>query len=86
VEKLIAVRVARGTMHRVTLGTIYSQDNLRRVQIFRREDGTFGFDEEKYAEKEQCWIPLGFNSICDSQERAFTEARGRIPWLSEHQV
>ena len=67
---------------------IYSPDRGRRVTIFRRADGTFGFFEEYYSQDrfEDCWIPL-FNrhteSYCDSLETVRREVYGRVAWLAQ---
>ena len=69
-----------------TIQTIQDEEGKRRVIIFQRADGTFGFEEERYSddELEQCWIPYGryFISICDTYETALSEARGRVDWLA----
>lgn len=68
------------------LNTITDGNGSRRVLIVRRRNGTFGFEEERWSSdpQEQCWIPLPQNPIClcDSEERALREARGRVSWLS----
>jgi len=70
----------------LVLQTLTDITGKRRVHIFKRENGTFGFEEEYWSddEFERCWIPAGRQmfSICDSQEIALREARGRIGWLS----
>jgi hypothetical protein len=56
----------------------------RRVEIYQRDNGTFGFDELVYGTQERAWYPTGQYSfaIIDTAERAEQEARGRVPWLS----
>lgn len=55
----------------------------RRVIIYRRADGTYGFTEETWSDDphELCWIPQDTGSICDSEATAIREAQGRISWL-----
>lgn len=68
-----------------TVKTITHPDGTRRVELFRRADGTYGFEESVWAEDEQCWIPVGgyVMSITDSLESAEREARGRVRWLRD---
>ena len=68
--------------HRV-VKTIHNQQGNRRVDIFQRKNGTFGFEELTYAAEEGAWIPIGRYSIAviDTQERAEKEARGRVDWI-----
>lgn len=66
--------------------TIYDAAQKRRVVLFRRDDGTFGFQEERFSSDplEQCWLPFverRSECRCDSLESAMREARGRIDWL-----
>lgn len=63
--------------------TIQSSDKSREVEIFRRDDGTFGFYAMKWSRVEQSWLEFGRFSECyvNSQEAAESEARGRIGWL-----
>lgn len=68
-----------------TIQTIYDGSRKRRVVIFQREDGSFGFDAEFFSDEplEMAWLPSGFDSRCDTADRALAEARGRVSWLSE---
>src|SRR6187401_1664898 len=63
---------------------IYSRDRSHRVFIFRRPDGTFGFEDQKYSSdsNEQCWLPVGrySDSRTPSAEDALREAIGRVAW------
>ena len=66
------------------LQTLYSPDRGRRVHIFRRRNGTFGYEEEflDIDEYGNSWIPLSSQlTIFDSAETALREAGGRIAWL-----
>ena len=64
--------------------TIHNPQGNRRVEIFQRNDGSFGFEEWTYAVDEGTWVPFGRYSIAviDTLERAEQEARGRIAWLA----
>jgi hypothetical protein len=64
--------------------TIHDPRNKRKVQVFRREDGTFGFEEWKWLPEENCWSPLPkqITSVIDTLEHALKEAKERIPWIS----
>jgi hypothetical protein len=64
--------------------TLTNRANTRKVEIYRRQDGTFGFEALKFAKEEDVWIPYGNYSfcICSSAQDAKSEAIGRIEWLS----
>jgi hypothetical protein len=70
-----------------TVQTIYDDAKKRRVVILQREDGSFGFEEQRFSDEplELSWIPFGRYSVChcDTAARALVEARGRVAWLSE---
>jgi hypothetical protein len=70
-------------MTRITVETIVHADGMRRVEIFRRRDGSFGFEELRQIEPERAWVPSGHytNSFCASAEVALSEARARVSWL-----
>jgi len=56
------------------------------VDIFRRPDGTFGFEEyRRDSEDSRGWFPVGFFSelVFDSAELALAEARQRVAWLND---
>lgn len=63
---------------------LYDAGRGRRVEIFRRENGSFGFSVWRYAADERVWIPWGRYSECfiDSAAAAEREARERVEWLS----
>lgn len=68
--------------------TIYSRDRLRRVEIFQRDDGSFGFKEDRFSDDpfERCWIDFAVRhseSFCPSEAIALREVIGRVDWLSE---
>ncbi|HCS48296.1 MAG TPA: hypothetical protein DIW61_08605 [Candidatus Aminicenantes bacterium] len=64
---------------------LMAHDGKRKVQIFRREDGTFGFEALRFSDEtlEMCWIPDGRYSECftGDEQTAESEARSRVPWL-----
>jgi len=39
--------------------SIFNADGTRRVDIYERGDGTFGFEEFRFGEEEQGWLPSG---------------------------
>lgn len=61
----------------------------RKVEIFKRNDGSFGFESWQFSDEplENCWIPYGYgrSSACFAadQEIAEREARGRVDWLRD---
>ena len=81
-----------------TTKTITSAAGNRRVRIVRRSDGLFTYQEEELvpvyegpelAERlqnyETVWSPLTQGlTLCESQEAAEREARGKIKWLAEN--
>jgi len=64
-----------------------AQDGKRRVQIFKREDGSFGFEALRFSDEplEMCWFPDGRFSECfaSDEKTAESEARGRVHWLRD---
>lgn len=66
---------------------LVTPDGQRRVEIFRRKDGSFGFAAETFSAhpRERCWYPWGHHSECYAPDAATAEAeaRGRIPWLAD---
>ena len=64
--------------------TFLNSDGKGKVEVFQRADGTFGFEELKFGQEEQAWLPVGKYSIAiiDSLESAIKEAKGRVAWLS----
>jgi hypothetical protein len=71
-------------MKKKVIKTIFSADRTRRVDVFERDDGTFGFEELEFGEQEQSWFPCGRYSEArtSSAEESLNEARGRIQWLT----
>jgi hypothetical protein len=70
----------------IVLQSINFPDEGRCVDIFRRLDGTCGFEEfRRDIEDERGWFPIGFfgEKVFDSEEAALREARATVPWLDE---
>ncbi len=68
--------------------TIYSRDRLRRVEVFKRDDGSFGFKEDAFSQElfEHCWIDYAVRhseSFCPSEQIVLREVIGRVGWLKE---
>jgi hypothetical protein len=63
--------------------TVMRADNVAKVEIFQRFDGTYGFEEWHWQEQESAWCPTGSYSasFTDSPESALSEARGRVSWM-----
>jgi len=70
-----------------TVKELTASDGRKMVQIFRRQDGSFGFEVFRFSDdpRERCWVPTGRYSEChaSSAEAAETEARGRVDWLHD---
>ncbi len=62
-------------------------DGKRKLLVFRRDDGSFGFQSLRFSEEplEMCWIPDGRFSECfaPTMDIAEREARGRVAWLRD---
>ena len=71
----------------VVTKSISSDEGLRCVDILRREDNSFGFEEyRKDPEANEGWIKIGFFEDVTkfaSEDEAFDEACETIPWLSQ---
>jgi|SRR5688572_28951069 len=66
---------------------IFSSPNgLDRLLIFKRGDGSYGFDHVKWGDypEEQCWLPwANFASFCATEEIAIREGLSRMGWGEE---
>ena len=63
---------------------IYDAKRVRRVLIFRCDDGKWSFVKEHFGAHlfEKCWVPVRSNiTISDSRATALREARSRVDWL-----
>jgi len=68
--------------------TLVGSAGDRRVHILQRDECVYSFEEEKFYQPDfgnPCWVPVGPPTLhlFDSAERAESEARSRIVWLSE---
>jgi len=84
-------------MDETDVKTFFNHDRTRKVVIFQRPDGTFGFEESKYmdgvedafppgiGEIRPYWLPLGHSSWFDTLEVAVREAKSRVPWLAKQE-
>ena len=70
-----------------TVKELVARDGNRKVRIFRRAEGSFGFESLRFSEEplERCWVPHGKFSECfaPSPEAAEREARRRVDWLRD---
>ena len=70
-----------------TVKTITSLDGSRRIVVFQRPEGTFGFGEFFFDEREQVWCPLESRrrsyTAVDTLERILQEIVGRVPRARE---
>ena len=71
----------------VVTKSISIDEGLRCVDIFRREDNSFGFEEyRKDPEANEGWFKIGFfEKVTEfaSEDDAFDEACKLIPWLNK---
>ena len=72
-------------MEEEVVKTVHHPDGDRKVEIFRRADGSFGFEAWKFLKDENAWAITGPHSISfiETLERAEREARERVSWLKE---
>ena len=64
------------------LRTLVAPWQTRRVVVFRRDDGSFGFEDQRFG-PEHAWAPTGRYLECyaDSADSAERHAREHVPWL-----
>jgi hypothetical protein len=63
--------------------TIYNRDQSRRVVIFRRDDGSFGYEDQFYCDETgyDCWLPWSQpGSRFATQDIAWREALSQGEW------
>jgi hypothetical protein len=64
--------------------TVVSERGDRKVEIYRRDNGTFGFDEYIWDEEDRAWCQLGGGihsyAVIDTLERSIAEAKARVSW------
>lgn len=70
-------------MEKIIKKTFMKSDGTRKVEIFQRENKTFGFEELEFGSEENSWYPVGEYSfaVIDSLDNAIREAEGRVSWL-----
>ena len=71
---------------KVVLRSINNNNESLCVDIFQREDNSFGFEEyRRDAETSEGWYQIGFfrDSIFSSEEEAYESACKNIVWLIE---
>lgn len=72
------------------LQVLYDSTKKRRIVIFQRPNGSYGFEEQRFSGDalEMAWIPQGKHatSVCASVELALAEARGRVAWMAEREA
>ena len=66
---------------------IWNDEKTRRVDIYQRDEGGFGFEDLSYEFEEDAWLPkAGYSeSFTESLEAAIREARARVSWLANKQ-
>ena len=75
-------------MNSSPIDTLYSTDGKRRIVIFRRESGTFGYREERYFQNDiantEGWASLeGRSCYWDTLETAKREISENVTWLQK---
>ena len=66
--------------------SIENGDHDRCVDLFRRSDGTFGFEEyRRDIEDQRGWFAIGFyrDKTFDTEVAALTAALASVSWLGE---
>ena len=66
--------------------SINAPGESRCVDVFRRPDGSFGFEEyRRDSEDARGWFPIGFYEaqVFDAAESALAAAQAKVPWLSD---
>ena len=73
------------SVDRLVLDSVETPDGGRCVDIFRRGDGTFGFEVyRRDAEDLSGWFPIGYfaDTPYDTEAKAREAAARVAPWLS----
>lgn len=62
---------------------ITNDSGYRKIEIYHRTDGTYGFEAYKYSDDVACWFPYGNFSygIFESCKSTVNEAKERVKWL-----
>lgn len=70
----------------VVFDSIENAEHNRCVDLFSRQDGTFGFEEfRRDAEDQGAWTPVNYfsGSTYKSRDEAWIAALAAVAWLSE---
>jgi hypothetical protein len=63
---------------------LMARDRKHKVEIFRRDNGSYGFTALRWSDErtEMCWLPFGRYSECFAPdlETAEAEAKSRVEW------
>ena len=73
-------------MKKIVVRSINNSDESRCVDIFQREDNSFGFEEyRRDPETNEGWYKVGFfgESKFSSEEEAYKNACKHVVWLNE---
>jgi hypothetical protein len=71
----------------IVVDSIENREHNRCVDVFRRPDGTFGFEEfRRDAEDAGAWTPVAYYSgtSYQSREAAVSAAAGAVAWFGTH--
>jgi len=65
--------------------TFTNPAKTRKLNIFRRDNGSYGFEDMKYGEEESAWSPVGRYSVAvfDTEEMAIRESKSRVSWVAK---
>jgi len=69
----------------VVFNSIENREHNRCVDLFRRPDDTYGFEEfRRDAEDAGAWTPVAYysQSVFASNEAALSAATNSVPWLA----
>ena len=71
----------------IVFASVENAERDRCVDLFRRPDGTFGFEEfRRDAEDAGAWTPVSYYSggVFASRVAALEAARRNVAWLDDH--
>ena len=77
------------TDRNTVLTSINAPDGVRCVDIFRRPDVSFGFDEfRRDVEDSSGWFRIGFHGdrVFQTEEAATAAARLAVPWFQDRET
>lgn len=72
-------------MSSVVLDSIENPERNRCVDLFRRDDGSFGFEEYRRDAEGGGWFAIGHYAgvVFETESTALDEARARVAWLAQ---